>query len=158
MKVSVHYKPMIAKLDVWGKNRPSALQLLIKQLCNYQEFYLNINFLIDRTKHGHFQVADVYTAFINQHMETLFPVKIVPMRRSLKWQLTSNENARTAHRNRWSEWIHSTLVWTPTRKFDLYVGEKSTRLKWNKNELWRSYSWKRLVAHEHVCNPLDDGF
>lgn len=35
---------MIAKLDVGGKNRPSALQLLIKQLCNYQiqEVQMNI--------------------------------------------------------------------------------------------------------------------
>ncbi|KFB45474.1 AGAP010228-PA-like protein [Anopheles sinensis] len=79
-EVSIHYDPMIAKLVVWGKNRGSSLQLLIEQLTNFQIAGLqtNINFLIDLAKHNHFQSADVHTGFIDQHMATLFPKKIVP--------------------------------------------------------------------------------
>lgn len=79
-EVSIHYDPMIAKLVVWGKNRGSSLQLLIEQLTNFQIAGLqtNINFLIDLAKHKHFQSADVHTGFIDQHMATLFPKKIVP--------------------------------------------------------------------------------
>ncbi|XP_053694744.1 methylcrotonoyl-CoA carboxylase subunit alpha, mitochondrial [Sabethes cyaneus] len=78
-EVSIHYDPMIAKLVVWGENRPSALQLLIEQLRNYQIAGLqtNINFLIDLASHKHFQAADVHTGFIEQHMSTLFPAKTV---------------------------------------------------------------------------------
>ncbi|EAT34647.1 AAEL013130-PA [Aedes aegypti] len=34
---------------------------------------MKINFLIDLAKHGHLKAAVVYTGFINQHVETLFP-------------------------------------------------------------------------------------
>uniref|UniRef100_A0AAG5CZG3 Methylcrotonoyl-CoA carboxylase subunit alpha, mitochondrial n=1 Tax=Anopheles atroparvus TaxID=41427 RepID=A0AAG5CZG3_ANOAO len=79
-EVSIHYDPMIAKLVVWGENRASSLQLLVEQLTNYQIAGLqtNINFLIDLARHEHFQSADVHTGFIEQHMATLFPKRIVP--------------------------------------------------------------------------------
>ncbi|EJY57398.1 AAEL017493-PA [Aedes aegypti] len=100
-EVSVHYNPMIAKLDVWGKNRLSALQLLIKQLCNYQiqELQMNINFLINLAKHGHFQGTDAYTGFINQH---LVPGENSPDEKIDQTALAYvlNENARPAQRSR----------------------------------------------------------
>uniref|UniRef100_A0A182QJ41 Methylcrotonoyl-CoA carboxylase subunit alpha, mitochondrial n=1 Tax=Anopheles farauti TaxID=69004 RepID=A0A182QJ41_9DIPT len=95
-EVSIHYDPMIAKLVVWGENRASSLQLLIEQLTNYQIAGLqtNINFLIDLARHEHFQAADVHTGFIDQHMATLFPKKVVPQTKVVQMALAHVLNER----------------------------------------------------------------
>lgn len=74
-EVSVHYDPMIAKLVVWGENRPQALNSLIARLREYHITGLetNINFLIDLAAHPEFQQGNVHTGFIDQHYDTLFP-------------------------------------------------------------------------------------
>ncbi|XP_053675442.1 methylcrotonoyl-CoA carboxylase subunit alpha, mitochondrial [Anopheles nili] len=96
-EVSIHYDPMIAKLVVWGENRASSLQLLIEQLTNYQIAGLqtNINFLIDLARHDHFQSADVHTGFIEQHMSTLFPKKIVSSTKVAQMAIAHILNERT---------------------------------------------------------------
>uniref|UniRef100_A0A182N8R7 Methylcrotonoyl-CoA carboxylase subunit alpha, mitochondrial n=1 Tax=Anopheles dirus TaxID=7168 RepID=A0A182N8R7_9DIPT len=95
-EVSIHYDPMIAKLVVWGETRASSLQLLIEQLTNYQIAGLqtNINFLIDLARHDHFQAADVHTGFIDQHMATLFPKKVVPPTKVVQMALAHTLNER----------------------------------------------------------------
>uniref|UniRef100_A0A182VSX4 Methylcrotonoyl-CoA carboxylase subunit alpha, mitochondrial n=1 Tax=Anopheles minimus TaxID=112268 RepID=A0A182VSX4_9DIPT len=95
-EVSIHYDPMIAKLVVWGENRASSLQLLIEQLTNYQIAGLqtNINFLIDLARHQHFQAADVHTGFIEQHMDTLFPKKVIPSEKVVQMALAHTLNER----------------------------------------------------------------
>lgn len=136
-EVSIHYDPMIAKLVVWGENRPSALQLLIEQLRNYQIAGLqtNINFLIDLASHGHFQAADVHTGFIDQHMATLFPVKTVSHEKIAQMALAYvlNENASTRKSlNRLNPFdleLNFRPNYTPTRKFQLKVGEKEHQVE-----------------------------
>ncbi|XP_053664587.1 methylcrotonoyl-CoA carboxylase subunit alpha, mitochondrial [Anopheles marshallii] len=95
-EVSIHYDPMIAKLVVWGENRASSLQLLIEQLNNYQIAGLqtNINFLIDLARHQHFQAAEVHTGFIEQHMDTLFPKKVLPSEKVVQMALAHTLNER----------------------------------------------------------------
>ncbi|XP_074657501.1 methylcrotonoyl-CoA carboxylase subunit alpha, mitochondrial-like [Tubulanus polymorphus] len=73
--VSVHYDPMIAKLVVWAKDRPSALRRLKTSLSDYQVVGLNTNirFLQDLSSHGEFEAGNVHTDFIPQHQQSLFP-------------------------------------------------------------------------------------
>lgn len=88
---------MIAKLVVWGQDRNQALNSLISRLSEYHvscnSFLVlkmvddsshqisgletNVNFLIDLARHESFQKADVHTGFIQQHFDTLFPVKVI---------------------------------------------------------------------------------
>ncbi|KAF6036731.1 MCCC1 [Bugula neritina] len=74
-EVSVHYDPMIAKLVVWGEDRPTALARLISALQKYQIVGLstNINFMLSLAQHPEFQLGNVHTEFIPQHYDTLFP-------------------------------------------------------------------------------------
>lgn len=54
----------------------------------------NVNFLIDLARHESFQKADVHTGFIQQHFDTLFPVKVVNDDMLLQGAISSivNEN------------------------------------------------------------------
>ncbi|XP_055612782.1 methylcrotonoyl-CoA carboxylase subunit alpha, mitochondrial [Uranotaenia lowii] len=136
-EVSIHYDPMIAKLVVWGENRASALQLLIEQLRNYQIAGLqtNINFLIDLAKHNHFQAADVHTGFIDQHMDSLFPIKKVPAERIAQMALAYvlNENATTRksfnRQNPFDLELDFRPNYTPTRAFKLKVGDTEHQIE-----------------------------
>ncbi|XP_067949325.1 methylcrotonoyl-CoA carboxylase subunit alpha, mitochondrial-like isoform X2 [Watersipora subatra] len=78
-EVSVHYDPMIAKLVVWGEDRPTALSRLISALQRYQIIGLNtnINFMLSLAKHPEFQLGNVHTSFISQHNDSLFPKRDV---------------------------------------------------------------------------------
>ncbi|XP_055546271.1 methylcrotonoyl-CoA carboxylase subunit alpha, mitochondrial [Wyeomyia smithii] len=131
-EVSIHYDPMIAKLVVWGGNRPSALQLLIEQLRNYQIAGLqtNINFLIDLASHKHFQAADVHTGFIEQHMSTLFPVKPVSevkiAQMAVAFVLNGDASARKSlnRMNPFDLELNFRPNYTATRSFKLKVDGK----------------------------------
>lgn len=76
-QVSVHYDPMIAKLVVWGADRPSALRKLRDCLSQYNISGLstNVNFLMDLASHPEFVAGNVDTEFIPRHFDTLFPVR-----------------------------------------------------------------------------------
>ena len=78
-EVSVHYDPMIAKLVVWGKDRPSALMKLHTCLSQYNIDGLssNVNFLMDLASHPEFMKGNVDTDFIPRHYDSLFPKKVV---------------------------------------------------------------------------------
>lgn len=75
--VSVHYDPMIAKLVVWCKDRPSALRLLKSSLRKYNVVGLstNLNFLINLASHTEFEKGNVNTDFIQDYYKELFPEK-----------------------------------------------------------------------------------
>ncbi|XP_058815113.1 methylcrotonoyl-CoA carboxylase subunit alpha, mitochondrial [Topomyia yanbarensis] len=130
-EVSIHYDPMIAKLVVWGENRSSALQLLVKQLRNYQIAGLqtNINFLIDLASHSHFQAADVHTGFIEQHMSTLFPTKTTSAIKIAQMALAYvlNENASTrkspSRLNPFDLELNFRPNYTPSKNIKLKIGE-----------------------------------
>lgn len=72
-EVSVHYDPMIAKLVVWGSDRPSALAKLKRSLSDYliAGMPTNIPFLMKLCSHPKFQAGDVHTEFIPQNKESL---------------------------------------------------------------------------------------
>lgn len=78
-EVSVHYDPMIAKLVVWGPDRPSALMKLHTCLSQYNIDGLssNVNFLMDLASHPAFMKGEVDTDFIPRHYDSLFPKKTV---------------------------------------------------------------------------------
>lgn len=137
-EVSIHYDPMIAKLVVWGENRSSALQLLIQQLRNYQIAGLqtNINFLIDLARHSHFQAADVHTGFIDQHLNTLFPVKSTPKEKIAQMAVAYvlNENAATRRQSLrqgtpFDLELNFRPNYTPTRNFKLKVADKEHQVE-----------------------------
>merc|ERR1711936_783433 len=74
-EVSVHYDPMIAKLDVWGPDRQSALLKLHAELNRFNIDGLpnNVNFLMDLASHPEFMNGNVDTDFIPRHFDELFP-------------------------------------------------------------------------------------
>ena len=78
-QVSVHYDPMIAKLVVWGPDRPSALLKLHASLAQYNIDGLanNVNFLMDLASHPEFVKGNVDTDFIPRHYDELFPKRDV---------------------------------------------------------------------------------
>jgi len=71
--VSSFYDPMIAKLIVYGPDRPSALAKLERALRNYQVAGLanNIDFLVRIVQHQGFANAQPTTAFFEQYMPEL---------------------------------------------------------------------------------------
>jgi 3-methylcrotonyl-CoA carboxylase alpha subunit len=72
--VSVFYDPMIAKLVVWDENRGRALSRLARALSEYHVSGLttNISFLYNLASHPAFLAAEVDTAFIPRHRDSLF--------------------------------------------------------------------------------------
>ncbi|XP_031843768.1 methylcrotonoyl-CoA carboxylase 1 [Nomia melanderi] len=90
-QVSVHYDPMIAKLIVWGNDRAEALAVLRSQLSEYNIAGLdtNIEFIKDLCSHPSFQRGQVYTGFIKEHFEELFPKLCVPKAVTLQAVLAS---------------------------------------------------------------------
>jgi len=73
-EVSVYYDPMIAKLVVWDENRTRALARLSKALSEYRVSGLttNISFLYNLANHPAFVAAELDTAFIGKHHDSLF--------------------------------------------------------------------------------------
>ncbi|XP_019188514.1 PREDICTED: methylcrotonoyl-CoA carboxylase subunit alpha, mitochondrial-like [Ipomoea nil] len=72
--VSMHYDPMIAKLVVWGENRPAALIKMKDCLSKFQVAGLptNIDFLSKLAHHCAFENGEVETHFIEQYRDDLF--------------------------------------------------------------------------------------
>lgn len=68
-------------LEAFGVSRKFAflafLKCLTTLLNQISGLETNVNFLIDLARHESFQKADVHTGFIQQHFDTLFPVKVV---------------------------------------------------------------------------------
>uniref|UniRef100_A0A8C6PAU0 Methylcrotonoyl-CoA carboxylase subunit alpha, mitochondrial n=1 Tax=Nothobranchius furzeri TaxID=105023 RepID=A0A8C6PAU0_NOTFU len=79
-EVSAHYDPMIAKLVVWGEDRPAALKKLRYCLRQYNIVGLNTNidFLLSLSGHPEFEAGNVSTSFIPQHYADLFPAPRAP--------------------------------------------------------------------------------
>uniref|UniRef100_A0A8B9KZ20 Methylcrotonyl-CoA carboxylase subunit 1 n=1 Tax=Astyanax mexicanus TaxID=7994 RepID=A0A8B9KZ20_ASTMX len=79
-EVSAHYDPMIAKLVVWGEDRPAALKKLRYCLRQYNIVGLNTNidFLLNLSGHPEFEAGNVHTSFIPQHHDQLFPAAVPP--------------------------------------------------------------------------------
>jgi len=78
-EVSVHYDPMIAKLVVWAKDRPTSLTKLRACLSEYNVHGLptNVDFLMRLADHEQFAAGNVDTDFITRHFDELFPAKVV---------------------------------------------------------------------------------
>ncbi|NKB76302.1 MAG: acetyl-CoA carboxylase biotin carboxylase subunit [Gammaproteobacteria bacterium] len=72
-EVSVHYDPMIAKLIVWGEDRPAALRRLHTALDQYQILGVqnNIAFLGQLSTHPLFEKGQTDTRFIESHFSEL---------------------------------------------------------------------------------------
>ncbi len=71
--ISMHYDPMIAKLIVWDRDRPSALQRLAGALddCAVVGIRSNVGFLRAIATHPAFAAADLETGFIAKHADLL---------------------------------------------------------------------------------------
>ena len=71
--ISMHYDPMIAKLIVWDRDRPSALQRLAAALddCAVVGIRSNVRFLRAIVTHPAFAAADLETGFIAKHPDLL---------------------------------------------------------------------------------------
>ena len=73
--VSVHYDPMIAKLIVWDRDRPAALDRLRRALGETQVVGVttNLDFLGAVAAHPAYAAGEVETGFIARHSAALFP-------------------------------------------------------------------------------------
>jgi 3-methylcrotonyl-CoA carboxylase alpha subunit len=74
-QITPHYDPMIAKLIVWGEDRPHALARMQAALT---EFHIvgvanNVDFLSRLVANDAFARGDVHTGLIEQERERLFP-------------------------------------------------------------------------------------
>lgn len=69
--IPIFYDPMIAKLVVWGKDRPQAIARMQLALKSYEigGFKNNIGFLRTILDHPKYIEGDVYTRFIEEHPE-----------------------------------------------------------------------------------------
>lgn len=73
-EISIHYDPLIAKLIVWGADRPKALSRMRQALAQYQMVGLktNLSFLQKILRHDAFCQGGVDTHFIENHRDSLF--------------------------------------------------------------------------------------
>ncbi|MHA2296429.1 MAG: acetyl-CoA carboxylase biotin carboxylase subunit [Candidatus Hodarchaeales archaeon] len=69
-EVSTFYDPMIAKLIVYGENRPESIDKMLWALNNYAALGVetNIDFLKECIDHEAFRQGDTYTTFIDEHL------------------------------------------------------------------------------------------
>jgi acetyl-CoA carboxylase biotin carboxylase subunit len=68
--VPVHYDPMLAKLSVWGIDRPTAVRRLSAALRDYVVLGVttNVPFLIDVVEHPEFAAGRTHTHFLDDHL------------------------------------------------------------------------------------------
>jgi len=73
--ISVHYDPMIAKLIVWDRDRPSAVRRLVRALADYEVVGVRTNLGLLRriAAHPAFGAAELDTGFIGRHGAALLP-------------------------------------------------------------------------------------
>ncbi|GGJ07485.1 biotin carboxylase [Neoroseomonas lacus] len=78
--ITQHYDPMIAKLIVWGEDRPTAVRRLVAALSEYEVVGVATNLGLLRAIAGHaaFAAADLDTGFIARHRVALLPVTQLP--------------------------------------------------------------------------------
>jgi 3-methylcrotonyl-CoA carboxylase alpha subunit len=73
--ITIYYDPMIAKLVVWGEDRPAAIRRMLAALDHTVLLGLrnNIQFLGDVIRHPDFQAGKVYTTWVEQELEDWIP-------------------------------------------------------------------------------------
>ncbi len=71
--VSIFYDPILAKLIAWGKDRPQAVERMLRALKEYEigGIQTNIPFLIRVMENEKFKRGEYTTAFIEENMEQL---------------------------------------------------------------------------------------
>ena len=74
--ISIHYDPLIAKLIVWGEDRPAAVRQLAAALARYRIAGLTTNreFLYRVATHAAYDAGELDTGFIPRHREALLPM------------------------------------------------------------------------------------
>jgi 3-methylcrotonyl-CoA carboxylase alpha subunit len=74
-QITPNYDPMIAKLIVWGEDRPAAVRRLVAALAEYEVVGLTTNLGLLRAIAGHpaFAAAELDTGFIGRHAADLLP-------------------------------------------------------------------------------------
>ncbi|CAK0760683.1 Biotin carboxylase / Biotin carboxyl carrier protein [uncultured Gammaproteobacteria bacterium] len=74
-RISIHYDPMIAKLVVWGSDRPAAIQRLRAALAETRVVGLatNTQFLTAIANHPAYVNGELDTHFIDRHQADLLP-------------------------------------------------------------------------------------
>ncbi|MBC4015427.1 acetyl/propionyl/methylcrotonyl-CoA carboxylase subunit alpha [Siccirubricoccus deserti] len=77
-RITPHYDPMIAKLIVWGEDRPAAVQRLAAALDAYEVVGLrtNLGLLRGIATHPAFAAAELDTGFIARHAAALMPATV----------------------------------------------------------------------------------
>ena len=73
-EISLYYDPMISKLVAWGKDRPHAIQRMIRALREYEitGIHTTIPFLIRVLEHPKFRAGTFTTKFIEEYGNDLF--------------------------------------------------------------------------------------
>src|SRR5438128_2437357 len=120
--ISRFYDPMIAKLIVWGDDRPSALRRLESALADYRVVGVatNVAFLQRVVAHEAFAGARLDTGLIDRYRAALFPSPSPPSQRVLALaalgeflRLREEAAARArASADPWSPW-HRLDTWWP---------------------------------------------
>jgi len=74
-QITPNYDPMVAKLIVWGEDRPAAVRRLVAALAEYEVVGLTTNLGLLRAIAGHpaFAAAELDTGFIARHAAELMP-------------------------------------------------------------------------------------
>ena len=74
-QITPNYDPMIAKLIVWGEDRPAAVRQLVAALAEYEVVGVTTNLGLLRAIAGHpaFAAAELDTGFIARHAGDLLP-------------------------------------------------------------------------------------
>ncbi|MCJ2139860.1 acetyl/propionyl/methylcrotonyl-CoA carboxylase subunit alpha [Methylobacterium sp. E-066] len=74
-RITPNYDPMIAKLIVWGEDRPAAVRRLVAALAEYEVVGVTTNLGLLRAIAGHhaFATAELDTGFIARHAAELLP-------------------------------------------------------------------------------------
>ncbi|WP_421991389.1 acetyl/propionyl/methylcrotonyl-CoA carboxylase subunit alpha [Roseococcus sp.] len=77
--ITPHYDPMIAKLIVWGEDRPTALRRMETALAEYEVggVHTNLDLLRAIAAHPAFAAAELDTGFIARHAAALLPAEPV---------------------------------------------------------------------------------
>ncbi len=74
-QITPNYDPMIAKLIVWGEDRPAAVRQLVSALSEYEVVGVTTNLGLLRAVAAHpaFAAAELDTGFIARHADDLLP-------------------------------------------------------------------------------------
>jgi 3-methylcrotonyl-CoA carboxylase alpha subunit len=106
--ISPFYDPMIAKLIVWGQDRPEALARMAQALSEYRIVGLaaNIAFLKRLIESRPFAAADLDTGLIERHQAALFPppppASLQTLALAVAFLLVSEQDRAAAADDPWS--------------------------------------------------------